>query len=423
MILAIGKEFVMAAPYFLMVFLYLALAGMAVLDTALVNFHLLPKLPNLRWLITHLVVLGALTEFVFGALPMLAAARARRPKPAFRWETWLLLNTGIVVLLVGVTQMNFLFITTGGTLVFLAVVRLARQLVQLRPVHAPPETAGPGGSLAGRLINNNSLKFYLAGLAYLLTGILVGAGLWQGWSTPLRIAIPKEVHVHANLWGFTALVFAGLLIDLSPRFTGGKFARPQWVLGIFWLMSLGALGLVLGPWLDIDLLQVFGLTLHTAGSLLLVGGAFRSVRMEWRSWSPGLWHLLAAYVWFFLPVVVAPLVVVQMGVGTEVAGSGGPILIFGWILQFSYAVIPLLLREMTHSGSTLRPGGSWLSLATANAGSLIYWASLFIPVNQEPLRGVAFLLWTVSLLPILSEIVSIFKATQRLWSENSDLSR
>ena len=418
----------MAAPYFLMVFLYLSLAGLAALDASLVNFQLLPTLPNLRWLVVHLVVLGALTELIFGSLPWLAAAGSRRPLPQFRWQTWLLLNSGIVILLLGVIVMNFLLITTGGTVIFLAVLQLARQIVQLRsnqdPIQAGRPGLGPVPGVGEKLMASASLKFYLAGLGYLLTGILVGTGLWQGWSVPLQIAIPKEVHVHANLWGFAALVFAGLLIDLSPSLSRQKFDRPQWTGGIFWLMTLGALGLVLGPWLDIDLLQVVGLVLHTVGSLLLLVGIFWPIRQKWRSWSTGTWHVLIAYVWFFLAVVVAPLVVVQMSVGNEVAGNGGPILIFGWILQFSYAVIPFLLRKTLQPDLPQSMGGTWLSLVTLNAGSLIYWASLFIPVSQGPIRGAAFLLWVVSLLPVLLEIVSIFKVTQgRIWSENSDLSR
>lgn len=400
----------MSMPYFLMVFLYLALAALAVLDTSLVNWQLLPTLPNLRWLTVHLVVIGAFLEFVFGALPPLVAAGSNRPKPKIGWSTWLLLNAGIVVLVPGITTMNFLLITTGGTLIFLAVLFLGWQLFQQRGGYAQSSPTPVAG--AKKEGPSRSLKFYLAALAYLLVGILVGTGLWQGWSVPLGIAIPKEVHVHANLWGFTALVFAGLLVDLAPRFTGQAFAWPRWIDAIFWLMSLGALGLVLGPWLDVDVLQVVGLALHTAGSLVLIAGVFRPARKEWRSWSPNLWHILLSYVWFFLPVVVAPLVVVQMGVGTEVAGSGGPILIFGWILQFGYAVIPYLLGETSRPGLRFSDGGSWLSVIAVNAGSLIYWVSLFIATYRGPMRGAAFLLWLISLIPILVKIVAILKGMQ-----------
>ena len=48
--------------------------------------------------------------------------------------------------------------------------------------------------------------FYLAGLAYLLFGIIVGSGIWFGWGQALGMANPTEVHIHTNIWGFMSLV-------------------------------------------------------------------------------------------------------------------------------------------------------------------------------------------------------------------------
>jgi len=74
---------------------------------------------------------------------------------------------------------------------------------------------------------NGGRSFYLAGLSYLLLGIIVGSGLWFGWDTALRMAVPIEIHIHANNWGFMALVFAGLIVDLYPGFTGRTLAWPR----------------------------------------------------------------------------------------------------------------------------------------------------------------------------------------------------
>jgi hypothetical protein len=51
--------------------------------------------------------------------------------------------------------------------------------------------------------------------------------LWVGWNEPLRLGVPKEVHIHANSWGFASLVFAGLLIDLLP-----VLVAPLIILGV-----------------------------------------------------------------------------------------------------------------------------------------------------------------------------------------------
>ncbi|MEZ4672191.1 MAG: hypothetical protein R3E39_30155 [Anaerolineae bacterium] len=41
-------------PYFLVVFLYIALAVMGALDTSLIHFELLPFFAGLRWLQVHI---------------------------------------------------------------------------------------------------------------------------------------------------------------------------------------------------------------------------------------------------------------------------------------------------------------------------------------------------------------------------------
>ena len=120
------------------------------------------------------ITLGALTQVVFGLMPGLVAARASRPRPKMRWDTWAALNAGLLTLLVGIPLVNGALIIAGGTLVFAAAVLLIGQLAALRPQRrlALPQP-GPG------------LLFYLAGLAYLLLGILVGTGLWLGWGEAL----------------------------------------------------------------------------------------------------------------------------------------------------------------------------------------------------------------------------------------------
>jgi len=93
---------------------------------------------------------------------------------------------------------NGALIFTGGALVFVAATLLALHLWSMRS----------GESSQTR----TSIHFYVMGLTYLLLGVIVGAGLWLGWSGPLHIGVPVEVHIHANNWGFVSLALAGLLI-------------------------------------------------------------------------------------------------------------------------------------------------------------------------------------------------------------------
>lgn len=392
------------SPYFLMAILYVSLAVLAALDASLTSLNLLPWFNGLRWLRVHFITLGALTEVTFGVLPGLVAARTGRPRPAIRWDIWLALNAGLLTLLVGIPLVNSALILGGGTLVFIAAALLLIQLnstpegiFDLRPERDEPK---PGR------------KFYLAGLSYLLLGIIVGTGLWLGWSEVLRIAIPIEVHIHANNWGFVSLAFAGLLVDLYPHFAKRPLAWPRSIRPIFWLMTLGALGLVLGPWLKSNWFSVPGLILHLSATIWLLLNVIKPLWGDWQARTPGMWHLVTAYFWILAPVLVAPLII--LGVpgfpGAGIEQSAPQALIYGWVLQFGYALLPYLFARFLLPAQPTKLGGNWFSLITVHLGGVFLWASIFITPYQAPLHGIAYVLWTLSALPIVAELWRIVRA-------------
>ncbi|MDL1910489.1 hypothetical protein FBQ81_07315 [Chloroflexi bacterium CFX6] len=382
----------MPQPYFLMSLLYLFLVGLAALASILTGLEIIPLFGSLKWLRVHLVTLGALTEITFGLAPTLVATARDLPRPKMRWDIWLSLNAGIVLLLIGIPTITRALIVTGGTLVGVAVVLLIKQLLDMRPAQSQRKAS-----------NTEGRRFYITGLSYLVIGGLVGTGLWLGWSEALRIASPIEVHVHTNLWGFAAIVLAGLLVDLYPSFANRPLAWQRSIPWIYWSMTLGALGLIAGPWLNVSLFTVVGLILHTLGSVLLLVIAIKPLLGERGAWTPGVWHLFTSYVWFFLPVVVAPLIVARASnfPVQEISGSGGPILIFGWIVQFGYALVPYLFTRFFEPHKPARLGGTWLSLAAVHAGSVLFWVSLFFPNIEAVARAAAYGFWILSGIPIL----------------------
>lgn len=385
--------------YFLMTALFMVMAGLIAADSALTSFSILPWFGGLRWLRVHFITLGAITEMIFGLLPAIVAIHAGRPRPRFRWDIWLALNIGLITLLVGIPIINQPLIFAGGTLIFIATVLLIEQLRQLRSTEtggAAPE-AGNGQPRAGR-------KFYIAGLSYFLVGITVGTGLWLGWSGWLQIRVPVEVHIHANNWGFLSLVFAGLIVDMYPRWAGRSLAWPRSITPIFWLLTIGALGLIIGPWVGSNLFSVPGIILFLGGTIWLLLNVITPLWDDKQAWSqPGLWHLVSAYFWILAPVLVAPLIILQVpgfpGAGIE--RSAPQALIYGWVLQFGFVFIPYFFYRLFLPHEPARLGGSWFSLVTVNLGGFLLWAGIFLTEYQGLLHGAAYLLWTLSMIPII----------------------
>lgn len=376
----------MLNPFLLTAAFYLIVAIVVVLDAVLTSFNLIPWVVGLPWLRAHFITLGVLTEAAFGVLPAFVANRRGASAPATRWDIWLLLNSGLVVLLAGMPSVNPTLIITGGTLIFTAVTLL---ILQLRAIGGEQQTEG-----------NGSLKFYLMGLVYLLVGIIIGTGLWVGWSEPLRIAIPKEAHIHANSWGFASLVFAGLLVDLLPALTGKALASRRIINAIFWAMSLGALGLVLGPWLGGNLVvTVPGLVLHIGATALLLILLARGLRAAGLYARAGAWHLSLSYMWILLPVMMAPLIILEVAnvPGADIEATAPQALIYGWMGQFLFAAVPYFAARWLLRDPDARLGGNWLSLATVNLGALLIWASILLAGVRGPLHATAYILLGVAL--------------------------
>jgi cytochrome c oxidase cbb3-type subunit I len=388
-------------PFLVTSVLFLFLAGLAALDSALTSFHLLPWFNGLRWLRVHLITLGALSEAMFGILPALISAGSSADKSRPRWDIWLALTLGILTLMVGIPLVNYVLIVTGGMLVFLAALLLVGALA--RPALAP------------RLIKNQvgiGRMFYLAGLLYLLLGIILGSGLWFGWGKALGIANPIEVHIHTNTWGFMSLVFAGLFVDLYPRWTGCNLARPDHIWPIFWLMTSGALGSVLGPWLALNTITALGIVLHQAATVWLLSNLIRPLKGTTLVRKPGIWHLITAYTWQLAVVLAAPLIfLLRPDISTAGIEATAPqVLIFGWMLLFGFALLPYLLRKATTPQANAELGGSWFSLVAVHAGGIFLGASILIPTHGAPLLGIAYLLWFVSFLPVAHQMWQILNS-------------
>lgn len=372
-------------PFLLMAALYSFLAGLFAFDTTLANLDLVPWFNGLRWLRIHFVSLGLLVEIAFGILPTLVAIHAKKSRPATRWDIWVLLNVGFIALGVGLPLVNAAIIFAGGTLIFLAGILLFLQLRALAPAL--------GAAVSGR-------PFYLAGIAFLLLGIIFGTGLWLGWGEWLHAASPREVHLHANLWGFTSLTFAGLLIDLYPGFANRPLASPRLRDVMLGLFVIGDSALVAAPWLGINALLVAGILLHHTATGLLVFNFAKPYFSERREASPGLIHLLAAYAWILVGLAIVPISLFSpLRIPFSTIEAHAPlILVFGWALQFIYALAPYIFDLVLTPAQPSRLGGNWVSVLALNLGTAFILAAVISAEFQAVFDAAAFGAWGAAIL-------------------------
>lgn len=308
-----------------------------------------------------------------------------------RWDIWLTLNVGLVALVSGFSGVNQTMIFTGGAMIFIAATLLFVQLWNVRGGDAP-----------------ESLKFYISGIFYLLVGIIIGTGLWLNWSEALHIKIPLEVHIHANSWGFMSLVFAGLLVDFIPMITGKPLSSTKNISRIYWGMTIGAFGLVLGPWLGGSLPPtVIGLVTHITSTVWLVILTIRAFKDSKKLNSAGAWHLVSSYIWIIAPITMAPFIILKIFESGPIEATAPQALIYGWVLQYGIALIPYIARRFFLKEETPQLGGNWMSLTAATAGSLFVWASIFIVPARGVLHGIGFALYAVALIRPLMEIFQI----------------
>lgn len=381
----------MPIPYLLTTLLYTFVAMLIAADVSFVSWSLFTAFPALRWVRVHFITLGIISQVMFGLLPLLVATLSNKPKPAFRWDIWLTLNVGFVALVAGFAGVNHPMIFTGGTLIFIATLLLLLQLWKVRSGEAPA-----------------SLKFYISGIFYLMVGIIIGTGLWLNWSEALYIKVPLEAHIHANSWGFMSLVFAGLLVDFIPMITGKPIASKNTIAYIFWGMTLGALGLVLGPWLGGSLPPtIAGLVLHISATVVLVVVMIRTLNQNGKLNSAGGWHLVSSYAWILLPVLMAPAILLGVFEPGPIESIAPQALIYGWVLQFGIAFIPYIARRFFLKVENPQLGGSWMSLAAVTAGSVLVWSSIFLVPVRGVLYGTGFILYALALIYPMKELFEI----------------
>jgi hypothetical protein len=114
-------------------------------------------------------------------------------------------------------------------------------------------------------------------------------------------------------------------------------------------------------------------------------------------------------------VLVAPLIILGVsGIpGADIEATAPQALIYGWMLQFLYAVTPYFTARWLLHNEKARLGGNWLSLITVNLGGIFIWASIFWLDVRDPLHALGYVLFGISLIAAAWETGAITLAALR----------
>ncbi len=387
---------VLRNPFYLMASVYLALDVLALAAMALVTAGVIAPLPDLVWVRIHLLTIGVVVQIILGSAPGLVASKlgARPPGRLVNTTLWLLVNASFALLLYAMPQglSQLAAIAAGG--IFLAIVLL---LATLHRRGACP----PVGARAG-------LSFFIAGPMFFLLGIFMAVSMLLGWPAPGGFFGLIEGHVHANVWGFLALIVAGFLLERIPAALGQPLRWPRLVSATALLLIAGALGLVAGPWLGVLPLTLLGIVTYVTGTALLIANLAGTALAAHRL-TANIAHLLIAYLWMLVPAVIAPIILAITGKlptgKVEAAAVSG--LIAGWVLQIVLGALPLRLRDLR--GRVVGWDGCWGSVALLNVGVLLIWVSAFVSTIDltSSLTVAGYALMVVASLPPVFAILKL----------------
>jgi nitrite reductase (NO-forming) len=362
-----------------------------------------------RWLLFHLLLLGAVTHSILvwsqhfaDALLHNAPTRASYRNRSARL---LLCNGGAVLVVAGVLAGHWQVAAAGGGAVALAVAWHAASLVgQLRR------------ALGSRFAV--TVRYYVASAALLplgaLFGVLMVRGLSDEWHERVMVA-----HVAVNVLGWMGLTVLGTLVTLWPtmlrtRIADGAERAARRALPV---LLAGILVVVAGCLLGLRPVAGLGFLVYAAAVGVLAGPFLAAARAKPPMHFP-TWSVAAAIGWLIA-------LVAALGVGTavapswmaahELAESLTPGLAAGFGAQVLLGALSYLVPVVVGGGPTgaraanveLDRGGA-LRVAVTNAGVLV-----FLLPSPSVVKVVVSVLVLVALAAFLPLMFRAMRAARR----------
>ncbi|WP_347354685.1 multicopper oxidase domain-containing protein [Intrasporangium sp.] len=373
-----------------------------------------PFFASSRWLMVHLVVLGAVTHsamvwsvhFTDALLKTRAGFEERRVQ-SIRLGIF---HVGAIAVFVGVPTAIWPLTIAGGTLISGAVLWHAVMLV--RRLRA---------ALPGRF--RITVRYYIVAALLLpvgaLFGVLLARGLAEPWHGRLLVA-----HTMTNLLGWIGLTVLGTLVTLWPTMLRTRMApnaesastHALPILGVGLLLAIG------GPLLGSEVLGAAGIVAYLVGTLWV----YRPILTSARQRPPAAFPTMSAgagLVWLPIGLGLMAFSLATRGSWAALSDHYGiltTIFVVGFALQVLLGALSYLLPVVIGGGpSVLRAGMAELDrwstwrVAVANLGL----ALCLLPVPslvRVVLSVVTLVALAVSIPVLLRGIIASVKAKRAL---------
>lgn len=368
-----------------------------------------PYVPAPRWLMVHLLLLGAVTHSILVWSQHFADALLHTPpRPGDgrrRSQRLALLNAGVLVVVTGVVAGAWPVTAVGATAVTLAVgdhgISLVHQLRRALPARFAA-----------------SVRYYVAAAALLppgaLLGVLMARGLGDPWHTQVVLA-----HETVNVLGWMGLTVVGTLVTLWPTMLGTRVpegaesaaGRGLAVLVAGVLATAGAA--LLGSFVGAAL----GLLSYLAG-LALVGRPFVAAALRKPPAHFPAWSVLAGVAWLVTSVAVLAGAMLTAGSWESVHGRvawATPALAAGFGAQVLVGALSFLVPVALGGGpSPVRAANAVLDRAGAFRVVMVNAALVVCLLPVPPtVRVVCSVLVLVGLASVVPLLLAAVRASRR----------
>lgn len=318
------------------------------------------------WLPLHLMLAGAASVAIAGAMQtFVAALTATRSPPAhWVWGQFVAMNAGVALIALGRPLTLPSLVAVGGS-AFVAGAAILLWFV-LRAYRA---------SLHER--HRLPIRMYAFAVSCALVGGTLGALMGSGavHDETAYLAL-RHAHVTINVLGWVSVTIAATLITLLPTILRVKM--PAWHGG--WTagsLALGSATLAIGLALRTTPVTVVGGLFEVSGALGLAWMVYRVLRAPRPRAAPvSALHLIAAVVWFAIGCAAFAVSAWHGTVGfDDFSQDFLAIFVVGWVAQVLLGAWSFLLPNARPGHPDVRRAGlvaiefaAWAQLAAMNVG-------------------------------------------------------